>query len=441
MATIIRAAPPPPQPRAYAGTRSIGFSIILAVALGYAMLLPPQMNLSIGTTSLPPFRFILIPAIAFIVRELARGVIAFKWSDALILFAGFWVSLALFMTTDAGEAFTAAVAQTTDMAVAYFFGRVTIRSLRDLRTFLLLMAPGLFVVGISMVIESVTHKALIQPLFSAITGKSFHYNSSARLGLFRAPGPFPHPILAGMFMTSFLTLYLTAGLRGWPKFAGVVAAFCGFFSMSSAALLSITTALVLTTYNWLSERVANLSWRMFFAVSAIFIFFAEASGAGTYRLLIKYASLNSSSAYNRIRIWTYGSANVEKNPWFGIGYADWERPSWLSESVDNFWLLVAMRFGLIVPILMLFALFLAVLALMRRSIHANPIDRRSYRGIAMALAVFAFGGTSVALWGASMVWLFLLMGLGVSIGSSPVGLPLGSGRPAGLPVPRRPSIV
>jgi O-Antigen ligase len=420
MATIIRAAPPPPMGRVPASSRTIGFPVLLAVALGYVMLMPPQLNIVFGSTSLPPFRFILIPSIALIVVELVRGKFAFRWSDLFVVLASFWVSLAMFMTTEAGEAFTAAFAQTTDMAVAYFFGRVTIKNLRDLRTLLVMMTPILCLIGIVMAIESLGNRAIIQPFFSSVTGRPFYYYSDVRFGLFRALGPFPHPILAGMFMASFLSLYLMSGLRGWPKFAGLIASFGGFFSMSSAALLALTSGLLLTAYNWISERILNLSWGKFLAAAATFVFVAEASGAGTYRMIIKYGSLNSSSAYNRIRIWQIGSDNVAKNPWFGLGYADWERPGWMSDSVDNFWLLLAMRFGVIVPFLVFFALAFAMVLLAKRSTYANPIDRRAYRGVAIALAVFAFGATSVALWGASVVWFFMLMGLAVSISSAPV---------------------
>ncbi len=420
MATIIRAAQPPTMPRAPVSSRAIGYPVLLAVALGYVMLLPPQLNIIVGSTSLPPFRFILIPSIALIVSELVRGKITFRWSDLFVVLASFWISLAMFMTTEPGEAFTAAFAQTTDMMVAYFFGRVTLKNLRDLRSFLVMMAPVLFVIGVLMALEALGNQAIIQPFFSSVTGRPFHYYSDARFGLFRALGPFPHPILAGMFMASFLSLYLMSGLRGWPKFAGLVASFGGIFSMSSAALLALTSGLFLTAYNWFSERISNLTWGNFLAAAATFVFVAEASGAGTYRMIIKYGSLNSSSAYNRIRIWQIGTENVAKNPWFGLGYADWERPGWMSDSVDNFWLLAAMRFGVIVPFLIFFALALAIVLLAKRSTYASPVDRRAYRGMAIALVVFGFGATSVALWGAAVVWFFMLMGLAVSISSGPV---------------------
>lgn len=420
MASITGPALQRPVSRPVPMLRAIGFPVLLAAFLGYVMLLPPQFNLNIGTTTVPPFRLILIPALAFIVLSYARGHVRFRLADAFALLLGFWVTLAMFMTTEAIEAFTAAVAQTSDMVIAYFFGRATIRSPRDFRVFLLLVAPALFAAGALVAIESITHRPIVQPIAAALLGGDYVLaRPDFRLGLLRARGSFPHPILAGVFLASFLPLYLLSGLRGWPRLIGSLGAVFAFFTVSSAALLGLTTGLILTGYNWLSERISNLSWRMFFAVSAIFVFVAEASGAGTYRLLIRYGSLNSSSAYNRIRIWNYGTRNVEANPWFGIGYADWDRPDWLGDSVDNFWLLTAMRFGLIPPTLTLLMTLLAALAMIRIAGTAGTVDRRTLTGVVIALSVFAFGATSVALWGSALVWFFMMIGLGVSLGAQP----------------------
>jgi O-antigen ligase len=37
--------------------------------------------------------------------------------------------------------------------------------------------------------------------------------------------------------------------------------------------------------------------------------------------------------------------NVWENPFFGIGLNDWVRPAWLAGSMDNFWLLLTVRYG------------------------------------------------------------------------------------------------
>lgn len=398
-------------------TRSNNVPIYLAVFLAYVLLLPPHFNLQIGDTTLPPYRFILIPSVLYMVFAASRGGIKFGFVDATIVLATFWVCLALFMTTDSAGAFKASVAQTTDIAVAYFFGRFTLRSLRDLRFFLILLAPGLALVGALMMAEAFLHRRIIYDLATAVTGRSFPFRMDARLGLFRAFGPFPHPILAGLFMSSFLPLFMLSGLRGWPKIAGVFASFCAFFSLSSAALLGLVVGLVFITYDWLSERIQNLSWRVFLFFSAMFVLVAElATSAGTFGLVMRFASLNSVSAYNRVLIWDHGTRSVANYPWFGIGYAEWDRPSYMSSSMDHFWLLMAVRFGIIPAVLIAVATILAVVLLMRSSIAGgNHTDRRFVRGVAISLAVFGIGIVSVALWQSAHIWFFMLIGLAVSV--------------------------
>lgn len=421
MATLIRPTPRPMPSAVHRPAMSDKVPVYLAVALGYMLLLPPQLNVMIGTTVLPPYRFLLIPAAIYMIAKGLRGAIKFGWIDVIIVAATAWVCFALFMTTEAVEAFTAAFAQTTDIAFAYFFGRFTIRSLKDLRTFLILMAPGLFFVAAIMVIESVTHQLIIQKFFSTITGRPIIYRADPRLGLFRSPGPFPHPILAGVFLSSFLPLFLLTGVRGWPKFLGTIAAVCSFFTVSSAALLGLVVGGALIMYDWLSERIANFSWRIFFVAAGVLVFLAEtATGSGTYGLILRFASMNSFSSYNRVLIWEYGTKSVAKYPWFGIGYGYWERPEWMrSGSMDHFWLLMAVRFGIIPSVLIGLATALAVLGLARSSmVMASAADKRAIRGLAISLGVFAFGIVSVALWLAPHIWFFMLIGLSVSLAAS-----------------------
>ncbi|MCU0947420.1 MAG: O-antigen ligase family protein [Porphyrobacter sp.] len=306
--------------------------------------------------------------------------------------------------------------------------------MRDLRIFLLLMAPGLLIVAVLMMIESVTHQHIVQPFFSSITGIGWGYRSDFRLGLMRAQGPFDHPILAGIFLASFICLYWMSGLRGAPRYMGIAASFLGFFAVSSGALLAIVFSIVLVGYNWLTERVANLSWRLFFVFTALFLFAAElGTGAGAFGLVIRVASLNSISGYARINIWEHGSASVAKHPWFGIGYADWERPIWMGDSVDNFWLLLAMRFGLPAVCFIALATVIALVTLVRRSAYSNIFEARTERGVAMALSVFALTLISVAPWLSPQTWFYMLLGIAVSLANAPRPI-LRPARPAALPV-------
>ena len=48
----------------------------------------------------------------------------------------------------------------------------------------------------------------------------------------------------------------------------------------------------------------------------------------------------------RVHIWHYGTPSVLNYPIFGTGFNDWERPSWMGGSIDNFWFVCAVRYGI-----------------------------------------------------------------------------------------------
>ncbi len=391
--------------------------VYVAAALGYVLFFPPQLNISIMGSVLPPYRFFLIPAFLFVIARAVRGNFKFVLPDYLIIIATAWIWLALYMTSDFDDFFTGSVAQTIDIALAYFLARVTIQSLRDLRMFLLLMLPGLVLMAAVLVLESITHTHILQPIIGGLIGKGGYYPIDERMGLMRGRGPFAHAILAGIFFASFLPLYVQSGIRGWPRIAGILASVAAFFTVSSAALLALTSATALLVYNWITHRVENISWRLFFIVLVMFIIVAEfGTKSGSFNLIMRFGSLNSSSAFNRVLIWRYGSQNVAKNPWFGLGFADWERPFWMGKSVDHYWLLQAMKFGILPSVCIAIATTLAVLATIRAARNYSGIDRETLRGVAIALAVFGLGIVSVSIWLSVHVWFYMLVGMTVSLG-------------------------
>ncbi|MEM7665227.1 MAG: O-antigen ligase family protein [Pseudomonadota bacterium] len=405
--------------------------VYAAVVLGYILLLPPQLNLSVFGSVLPPYRFFLIPSLLFVFAAIFKGRLKIVWPDILVMLAAAWITLALFMTTEQSAAFTASFAQITDIAFAYLFGRAAFTSLRDVRVFLLLMLPGLAIIGGLMILESLSNTHIIQPFFAELTGQSFRVRFDERLGLMRSRGPFPHPILAGIFIASFLPLYFMSGFRRWPWIIGSVAAFASFFTVSSAALLALVAGGGLIAYNWLSERIVNLTWKLFFVGAGLVMFVLEmGTNSGAFNLIMRFGSLNSYSAYNRVLIWKYGTKNVEKNPWFGIGYEDWERPEWMVASIDHYWLILAIQFGFIPPFLIAIATFIAVYTLIRRTPqNVSPMDVRFQRGIAIAMSVFALGAISVALWLQVQVWFFVLLAITVSVGHASIERPQQVRRP------------
>ncbi len=393
-------------------------TVYIAAILMYVMLLPPQLNITLLGATFPPYRFFIIGASLLIFTSGLSGRLKLVLPDYFLLFAVGWIWLSFYMNVGFSEFAIPAGGQTVDVGLSYFLARAAFRTPRDLRLFLLLVVPGLAVVGGILVVESITHTNYLQPFIAELTGKTrARWPQDERMGLMRARGSLAHPILAGIFFASFLPLYWLSGLRGWPRILGIAASFASFFTVSSAALLALTLGGSLIAYNWLTERITNLTWRLLFIISAVFIFVTElGTESGSFNLIMRYGSLNSASAFNRVLIWRYGSENVKQNPWFGIGYAEWERPAWLGNSLDHYWLLQAIQVGLIPPTLIALATALAVIALLRGSRHLNPADQGALRALAMAMSVFALGVISVAVWLSTQVWFHMMIGICVSLG-------------------------
>ncbi|MFB0612091.1 O-antigen ligase family protein [Aurantiacibacter poecillastricola] len=419
MASVHQTRAPDWSASAASGREASNLRVYAAVALGYLLLMPMQFYMNIGGSVIPPYRIFLIISSLFAIREIARGQVRLGWADTAIIIAVIWICLAMSITSTADEALTASIAHITDIGFSYFFARAAFRNLRDVRMFLLLLLPGIFSLGLILVIEAVTHQHIIQGAAAAITGSGVDYRSAPRLGLMRAQGPFPHPISAGIFLSSFLPLYWLAGFKGWVRFAGAFAAICSFATVSSATLLSLVAAIGLLVYNWLSSLIANLTWRLLFVVIALVTFTLElGTGSGVFGTFVRFASLNMASSYNRVLIWRYGTQNVEQNPWFGIGYADWDRPIWMVASIDHYWLLTAMRFGLPASVLIGLATLLGILLVVKKSMTSTGEDQRCERGLAIAMAVFALGLISVSVWASAQVWYFTMLGMVVSAGSA-----------------------
>jgi hypothetical protein len=143
---------------------------------------------------------------------------------------------------------------------------------------------------------------------------------------------------------------------------------------------------------------------MWFAVSL-------ASNRSPVKVFISYLTFSPGSAYNRILIWDYGTAEVGRHPLFGIGFGDWLRPAWMSDSMDNFWLLTAVRYGL--PALVFLVAAITTLALRQARTNANDAELNRHRMAWLAITIgIAVSGITVHLWNAVFAYFFFLIGTG-----------------------------
>ncbi len=404
----------------------IGYLIPAAILL-YAILLPQEVRIDLGGVTLFAYRIACIVLLPWIIVRAMRGHFQFHPIDAVILVGGVWMIVSFVANVGLGEGLISGGGLAVDVFAPYAVARVSIRNPTDFRRLLILFAPGIFAAGLIVMIESISGRLIVRPLFQAIFGAreqfltSYTLDNSVRFGLLRGSGPFSHPILAGLILASTAVLYLSSGLRRWPLFLGLSAFFFALFSVSSAAILTVMLGISLIAYDQISRFLPFTNWPIFVSIAAaIALVIQLASDNGLIRFLISF-TLNPQTGHYRRLIWQYGTQSVERYPWFGIGFEGFEREDWMNNSVDAYWLSDAIRHGLIVPIAFLIASIWAITAIGRRSrLARREVDRRLLMGLAISCAVLVLMGFTVAFYGGVLLWYYCLLGAMVSLASTAV---------------------
>jgi O-antigen ligase len=388
--------------------------IPLLVVFYSFLLLPPEVEINVFGVNLPSYRQALllmaVPALRMILNN-RRGSVS--PIDIVVMIMGFWIMLSFMTIYGFGSGIIRGAGIVTDTVLIYMIARACIRAPDELRYFLILCLPGLMFAGGSLAVESLSGQLLLRPMFQSIFGniESFAGGEATgalfleheyRIGMLRAYGPFPHPILAGAVMVGFLPLYYFSGLRSWPYFFGVAIAFTGFFSLSSAAFLGLMMSIAAIAVNHVKPYVPKISWWTLVSMLVLLAGAVHVSTKNGIVPVLARMTLTPATAEYRTLIWEYGSASVAKNPWFGIGYKQWDRLSWMAgDSVDAHFLLLAMRHGLNVPVLFLAGIIYGMIKLGTIMPSLTPRDRTLMLGLNITMFVYVIVGQTVNYFGST----------------------------------------
>lgn len=387
----------------------------------YLTFLPPQVALSVGGVVLPFYRIGLIAITPLLVLGWMRTDTKVSTFDWLMLSAVAYIFVSLSNTEGLQRAVLNGGSTALDVSIAYFLARYSIKTRDDIRLFLILVAPGFFVAAAFVAAEMVAGRYLIQPFAAqmfgqASEGAALENLASPRFGLLRGTGTFPHPILAGLHLASLLSLYALTQLRGWPRVAGLGASLAAITSLSSAAIIMLAAQVGALVYNRAGAIFPQLSWRLALLVLVVFVIALEfSSQRGSVRTLMTLTALDPWTAYFRTLIWDYGVLNVQAHPWFGIGFAEWERPAWMPPSIDNQWLVLAVQYGLPEAVLRFIIPFAAAVVLFYQSSTLSLREQSMARGVAFSVLFFTILGFSVAFWNNTQAWFNILTGIAVSL--------------------------
>ena len=402
-------------------TRRRRFVGVVVGAFLALVILPIGVN--IGPLYLSGTRFLLILLIIPLAVNLMRGcygpLIA---TDALFALHFVWMALALGVNNP-DQALQNAGATGADFLGAYLLGRACIRDRDDFLTLIHAVVALIILCLPFAMIEAITGTSpLIEiaghiPFLTAPPDLSI----DRRLGLERVQMGFEHPIHWGVFCSVGIATCLVGLQTTLTLFTRLVLTvligFSGLLALSSGAILS--GAVQIGLIMWAAVFRAQAKRWMILLVGLVLCYCVVdlLSNRTPMRVFMSYATFSADSAYWRATIFDWGMVNVWAHPIWGLGLNDWVRPVWMhTPSIDNFWLLSAMRYGIPGFTFLAagygYAIWRIGLRPLREDDPIWPLRRAwvfCFVGLTLALATVHIWGTLYALvfflFGAGM-WLF-----------------------------------
>ena len=385
-------------------------SVLLLLFMA-SLLIPVRFSI-LGLLLTPDRLLLLIVFVPLALRLFGGKAGSIQPIDVFIILYCLWIGLALLVVHGPEEIAFIGIT-IIELFGGYLVGRTMIRTHVDYRIFFRYFAYGLLFMLPFVLIEQMTRRLLLSEILGAVFTTPVYVDYEQRLGLNRVQGVFEHPILFGIFCSvGIANLYYLHRRENFKKslYLTGFAVFMAFMAVSTAALMSIVLQIGMIVW----DRITKAKWKLLAAgMVAMYVLVDILSNRTPVEVFVSYATLNSATSGMRLVIWEYGSASVMKHPVFGIGLNDWERIWWLhSPSVDNFWLVNAMRYGLPAVTLLILGIAASLWRIFRRpGLAAEDADCRTGYAVA-AMALFLTLGT-VHVWGPVSVFFMFYLGAGV----------------------------
>lgn len=396
--------------------RIFGVPVVIAVFL-VAMMLPTAVSVNLGGLRLSAYRVVLIVLFLPMLVQLFSGRKGrVNLFDVLVFAHCAWAVLALIKWGGFARGIESGGIYVVEFAGAYLLARLYIRSFHDFAAMARAYVGLVLATLVFTIPEALTGIHFLHDGISGALGGPMAPYIDPRMGLERTFGPFDHPILYGVFSAAAFSLayFVVAerrllNFKGMAKVTGVGLA--TFMSASGGPYVVLMMQGFVAAWQRVLGEVQG-RWAALFTMFAMMYIAIDLFSAKTpFHVFVNNFTFSRQSAYNRILIFEFGSAEVARHPFFGIGLGDWERPSWMSDSMDNFWLVTAVRYGL-PALFLLMALLLGLVWAVGQRKDLPPEWRRARHAWAFTLFGVTVAAATVHLWNALFVLFLFLIGSG-----------------------------
>lgn len=386
----------------------------------YVITVMTPVSFNLGPLAMTSTRLFLIVMIIPMFAKLLSGHYGkLFWTDYLYCLYVVWM-MPVLLVNNPSQMIQQVGSVGLEFLGGYLIGRAYIRTPE---AFLGLCKAMMIFVFFSVpfaIIELRTGNPIIVAFLEALPGLNSVTNvrTEGRMGMERVQNMFSHPIHYGLFCSVAFSLCMVAlrDVISTPRryFSAVIIAFAGFSALSSGAILAIALQMGFIIWAAMFAKVAS-RWKILVGIFAVaYVVIDLASNRQPIDVFMTYATFSPHTAYWRSIIFEWGMMTVWSAPVFGIGLHDWVRPWFMFDSsVDNFWLLTAMRFGIPGMMLVASGYVLGLFQIMRRDFSHDPVVLLIRRAWVFTFLGLSFTLCTVHVWTHIYSFVFFVYGAGM----------------------------
>lgn len=372
------------------------WATVWIMALMFSLIVPTYLSINVFGLRFSVYRFVIL--IAFLPALIRYSKCKTKTSADGFVFLLSALMMVAMLVSDGLNGIAFSLSLVMETLGTYLIARSFIYDKQNIFLFIKSYYVVLLLIIFPLLYESLTSINLfgVPPRLDPELYKRF--------GFYRAQGPFDHPILCSLFVASGLSLlYISSRrriIKNIPVLLGV------FSTVSTAGFLMVA----LQGFLLANKKFASYALSRYLAFLAVaYVVVDMISNRPPLAVLASYLALNKETAYYRILQLRFGSDNIADHPFFGIGLGEWVRPEWLPPSIDNFYLVIALRYGLPALMCLLYVIFLAL--------RATYSDKQSELHIAfrILLVTFSISIYSVHIWSSVSVFFWMIVGICVNL--------------------------
>ncbi|MEO1264927.1 MAG: O-antigen ligase family protein [Pseudomonadota bacterium] len=388
------------------------FPLILLIG---SFLCPTELSLEVSELRLPPHRFAILALAPFaLLRVISQPDTRLRLFDILLLLYGCWSMYVYDLHSEDMRGLVYGGSIALESFGAYIIARAYIRDIESFRATLDLLVLAAMAALCFALPETIFGAHFTHDYLQQVTGYEHERRLETRLGLTRAYGTFDHPIHLGTFAAATIGLVWFSGHRLTKRIrqCGLIA-LTTFSALSSAPILCVMIQGAFVVWDKVTR---GLKARIILTLCAIvlgYILISIVANRTPIMIIATSLTLDNWTGYYRTVIWEHGLKNVWENPWLGLGLADWKRPWWMiSDSVDAYWLVVAMRTGIPAFLLLVIGLALHVGSMALRVPQMNdPRALRAMKAWLFSFIALCLIACTVHFWNAMHAYFFFFIGL------------------------------